>query len=104
MPSQNEIARALGLSKASISVLRHRGMPLDSVAAARRWREEHIKPTMHCANRHRTPDALPPDVPHAPRATAPFDLDRLGDSFDLGAADAFLDSLPEQWDAFARSL
>ena len=40
--TQGAIGRALGLSKAAISKLKARGMPVHSVEAARQWRHEHL--------------------------------------------------------------
>lgn len=45
--SQAAIGRALGLSPASMSKLKGMGMPTTSVEAARVWRRDNIKPTMH---------------------------------------------------------
>ena len=38
MPSQTEIAEALGLTRQRISILVKKGMPIDSVEAATAWR------------------------------------------------------------------
>ncbi|MEQ1804501.1 MAG: hypothetical protein ABL900_03910 [Burkholderiaceae bacterium] len=40
--TQAEIARALGLSKASITKLKARGMPVHSIEAARQWRHQYL--------------------------------------------------------------
>lgn len=40
MPSQTEIAEALGLTRQRVSVLVKDGMPIDSVEAAMAWRKE----------------------------------------------------------------
>ncbi len=40
----NELAKALGVSKALVSGLAKRGMPLTSVQAAQAWRESNAKP------------------------------------------------------------
>lgn len=45
-PTQTELARALGVDAAVISRDRRRGMPVDSVEAARAWRAQHIRPRM----------------------------------------------------------
>lgn len=45
--SQAAIGRALGLSPASMSKLKGMGMPTASVEAARAWRQDNIKQTMH---------------------------------------------------------
>jgi DNA-binding transcriptional regulator LsrR (DeoR family) len=39
---QSDIARALGISRQRVHVLMNRGMPVDSVDAARAWRAEHM--------------------------------------------------------------
>ncbi|WP_342129948.1 hypothetical protein [Hydrogenophaga sp. OTU3427] len=39
MISQSELGRRLGLSKQSISKLKHQGMPVESAEAAQAWRE-----------------------------------------------------------------
>jgi hypothetical protein len=43
-PTQTEIGRELGLSKAAVSKLKARGMPCSSADAARRWRARHLEP------------------------------------------------------------
>jgi hypothetical protein len=43
-PTQDEIARELGLSKAGVSKLKAQGMPCESADAARRWRAAHLVP------------------------------------------------------------
>lgn len=45
--SQAAIGRELGLSPASMSKLKGMGMPTASVEAARAWRQDNIKQTMH---------------------------------------------------------
>ena len=42
--TQNEMAKALGLTKGTVSLYHKRGMPLDSVLAANRWRIANTKP------------------------------------------------------------
>ncbi len=39
MPSQTEIAEALGLTRQRVSILVKKGMPIDSVEAATAWRQ-----------------------------------------------------------------
>ena len=41
---QRQLARHLGLSPASVSKLKQAGMPVDSVEAAQRWRQQHVSP------------------------------------------------------------
>lgn len=95
--SQASIARALGISPATVTKNKAMGMPVYSAGAARRWREEHVKLTMHGAIRQRgaadvctTPDALPPCLPPDVRELA-------------AVIDGYLDALAEdpawQWDA-----
>ncbi len=45
-PSQAAIARALGLAKSRVTVLKKRGMPVHSVAAARKWRRRNVAEIM----------------------------------------------------------
>jgi len=40
MPSQTEIAEALGLTRQRVSILVRKGMPIDSVEAASQWRKQ----------------------------------------------------------------
>jgi len=56
--TQEDIARALGVDAGTVSRDRRRGMPVDSVEAARAWRAQHIRPRM-------------PRVPLAPPAQSP---------------------------------
>lgn len=39
MPSQTDIAEALGLTRQRVSILVKKGMPIDSVEAATAWRQ-----------------------------------------------------------------
>lgn len=41
---QKDLAKALNLSEAMVSRLVQRGMPTDSVEAARKWRRRHLEP------------------------------------------------------------
>ena len=59
MPSQTEIAEALGLTRQRVSILVRQGMPIDSVEAATAWRQAQEE------SRRRK----------APLATAPAQLD-----------------------------
>lgn len=45
--SQSELAKGLNLSKARVTALKKRGMPMDSVEAAQAWRLVHVAPTAH---------------------------------------------------------
>lgn len=49
---QNELAEALGISASMLSRLKKRGMPVDSLAAARAWRALHLKPELTKENRY----------------------------------------------------
>jgi phage terminase Nu1 subunit (DNA packaging protein) len=40
--SQKQLAAALGMSEGQVSKLKRRGMPTDSIEAARAWRSQHI--------------------------------------------------------------
>ncbi|MCZ2291634.1 MAG: hypothetical protein LC125_06765 [Burkholderiales bacterium] len=44
--SQSALAKALDLSEAVVSRLKRRGMPVDSVEAARAWRAANVRPRM----------------------------------------------------------
>lgn len=48
MQIQNDaaLARVLGLSKAAVSRAKKRGMPTDSVEAARAWRDQNLNPAL----------------------------------------------------------
>jgi len=43
-PSQNAIARALGISAAAVTKCKKQGMPVDSIEAAARWRADNLNP------------------------------------------------------------
>ena len=43
-PLQADIAKALGIAPSRVTALKLLGMPLDSVAAALAWRQEHLHP------------------------------------------------------------
>ena len=45
-PLQNDLAAALGISASMLSRLKKRGMPVDSLPAARNWRALHLKPEL----------------------------------------------------------
>jgi hypothetical protein len=57
--SQAAIGRALGLSPAAMTKLKHQGMPVDSVEAAQAWREAR----QNVAARKPVPGASPAAVP-----------------------------------------
>lgn len=68
--SQAALARALGISPASVTAGKQRGMPVSSVAAASAWRREHLDPA------HMNPapgEAAPPrHYLRRPAATTPM--------------------------------
>ena len=57
MPSQTEIADALGLTRQRVSVLVKKGMPIDSIDAAIAWRQEQED-----ARVRRAPVAIPAEL------------------------------------------
>lgn len=64
-----ELAQALGVSKALVSQLAKRGMPLTSAQAAQAWREQHSKPKKWKSKAAApTADTAPVDKPQ-PAAT-----------------------------------
>ena len=70
--SQAAIARALEISPASMTKCKKMGMPVNSIEAARTWREHNIAPTMHKLSKRdamtrQRPRPLQPSgaVPHA---------------------------------------
>ena len=80
-PSQSAIARALGLTRASISKLAKAGMPVSSVAAAREWRKANVNAYMRLSDAEdQSAPAKPPrragkpaskgtkEIPEAPAA------------------------------------
>jgi len=50
-PTQRALAKELGLSQPMVSKLHSRGMPVDDVAAALRWRDRNLDLTQSKANR-----------------------------------------------------
>ena len=88
-----DLAAALGISASMVSRLRRRGMPIDSVERAERWRRRHLEPGrvmgQHLA-RHRDPpppatatveaiETRPPGAA-APSEPSPY-LDGLDDGW-----------------------
>lgn len=62
-PSQNSIALALGVSAARVSRMAKAGMPTDSIASARAWKDEHVRPRLPNVATRRKPDTDPPAAP-----------------------------------------
>ncbi len=58
--TQTELARALGVDAAVISRDKRRGMPTDSIEAARAWRARTLRPRMRNMPTHRPPPPAPP--------------------------------------------
>lgn len=82
---QSELARALGLSKQAVSKLKGQGMPVDSVEAARAWRDENLSVAARKETRESVPVvpiAKSPDT----RAFPPIGDDDDGEDEDFKAA------------------
>jgi hypothetical protein len=62
-----EMAEALGLSETMVSKLRRRGMPMDTVERARRWRRRHLEAPRTKGMRADTLGAVAPAPPAPPR-------------------------------------
>ncbi len=45
-PTRQELAEALGVGTSQVSKLAGRGMPVDSVDAAREWRRRNLSPQL----------------------------------------------------------
>lgn len=58
--SQAALARALGLSKATVTKCKQLGMPVDSVDAARNWRLQHIRPSLQPSRAQQAGPGAPP--------------------------------------------
>lgn len=59
--NQTQLAQLLEISKAQVSALAKRGMPLDTLEAAQIWRAQHIDPARRKGQRHdknRHPDPM----------------------------------------------
>ena len=44
MITREELSKELGISRGALSKLEKRGMPIDSIERARRWRKKHLQP------------------------------------------------------------
>lgn len=82
---QSELARALGLSKQAVSKLKGQGMPVDSVEAARAWRDENLSVAARKETRESVPAALAAKSPDA-RVFPPIGDDDDGEDEDFKAA------------------
>lgn len=74
---QSELAEALGVSPAVVSRDARRGMPIDSVEAARDWRARHLRPRVKAgqAAADHAPAATPSSRPARPDARPDLELD-----------------------------
>jgi len=61
-PSKQGIALALGVSGARVTALAKQGMPVDSIAAAKAWKEANIRPRLPNVTTRRKPPPDPPAV------------------------------------------
>lgn len=77
---QSELARALGLSKQAVSKLKGQGMPVDSVEAARAWRDENLSVAARKEARESVPAALAAKCPDT-RAFPPIGDDEEDEDF-----------------------
>ncbi len=66
--TKSELAQLLGISPSMVSRLSKRGMPVDSLERAQRWRKRHLEPGRVKGQRY-DPNATPPKP--APVAAAP---------------------------------
>ena len=80
---QSELARALGLSKQAVSKLKGQGMPVDSVDAARAWRDENLSVAARKEARESVPVANVASVAKKPDVRA---FPPLGEDEDFKAA------------------
>lgn len=82
-PSQSEIATALQIDKALVTRYRKRGMPVDSIEAARAWKFSHVRPRIGSAW---PPKAAPPSAQlQAAQALADHAGELLADGGDVAA-------------------
>lgn len=85
MITREELAKALGVSRATVSKDEKRGMPIDDVTRARRWRKRHLQPGRMKGIRR---DTVPDSENSAPSPAAPpADIDDLCDDIDPEDAD-----------------
>lgn len=82
-PSQSDIAAVLQIDKALVTRYRKRGMPVDSIEAARAWKFSHVRPRIGSA---RPPEAAPPSAQlQAAQALADHAGELLADGGDVAA-------------------
>lgn len=75
---QSELAQALQVSPAVVCRDARRGMPTDSVEAARDWRARHLRPRVKIGQAAPQPStAAPPIIAPAPRPDLELDEDRI---------------------------
>lgn len=84
--TQNELAAALGITPPAVSMLKRRGMPVDSVERAQRWRNRHLqtgrmKGVRRIDKPAAGPQAAAPSLP-SPTMAAPVDDPDLFDDPD----------------------
>ncbi|HMN55667.1 MAG TPA: hypothetical protein PKE15_00340 [Ottowia sp.] len=83
VPSQSDIAAALQIDKSLVTRYRKRGMPVDSIEAARAWKREHVRPRITIAP---PPDASPPSAQrHAAQTLADHAGELLAAGSDVAA-------------------
>lgn len=68
---KQELARLLGISPSMVSRLAKRGMPIDSVERAARWRRRHLEPGRVKGMRAGTHSSTHAEAPPAPPAPVP---------------------------------
>lgn len=69
--TQKELAQALGITPGMVSRLAKRGMPVDSVERAQRWRKRHLEPSRIKGNRFEPSTGAAPKP--QPTTGAPLD-------------------------------
>lgn len=75
---QSELAQALQVSPAVVCRDARRGMPTDSVEAARDWRARHLRPRVKIGQAAPSPATAAPSLaPPAPRPELELDEDRI---------------------------
>ena len=83
VPSQADIAAALRIDAALVTRYKKRGMPVDSIEAARAWKFSHVRPRIGSAW---PPEAAPPSAQlHAAQALADHAGELLADGGDVAA-------------------
>lgn len=83
VPSQADIAAALRIDAALVTRYKKRGMPVDSIEAARAWKFSHVRPRIGSAW---PPEAAPPSAQlRAAQALADHAGELLADGGDVAA-------------------